>query len=99
MFPAARCDVCSGSEWLVVALHGQLLSCKGAFSTLLLEFHPGALRFPPHGEQQCGVCSGEQWGGGGRALSPAGYLLPKMQGVLGLLGSISACSASGPGPH
>lgn len=80
LFPAARCDVCSGSEWLVVALHGQLLRCKGAFSTLLLEFLPGALRFPPHGEpssSSVGSAVGNSGEGGGELCPLQGICSPK----------------------
>lgn len=86
LFPAARCDVCSGSEWLVVALHGQLLRCKGAFSTLLLEFRPGALRFPPHGEpssSSVGSAVGNSGEGGGESSVPCRVSAPQNAGSFG----------------
>lgn len=65
----------SGSWWPCM-----VSSCvaREHFPLCCLRFRPGALRFPPHGEQQCGVCSGEQWGGGGGELCPLqGICSPK----------------------
>lgn len=70
----------SGSWWPCM-----VSSCvaREHFPLCCLRFRPGALRFPPHGEQQCGVCSGEQWGGGGESSVPCRVSAPQNAGSFG----------------
>lgn len=70
----------SGSWWPCM-----VSSCvaREYFPLCCLRFRPGALRFSPHGEQQRGVCSGEQWGGGGESSVPCRVSAPQNAGSFG----------------